>query len=111
MAEVVKQTVGEGTEVQVVVSMEPLTSINGETLSLQDLDWYCSFEGNKGKFEVLKAEAESIDADSYECIVDTNITGKSSDIKAVITITNIPTIGNKVRREVTPPISLNLEVV
>jgi hypothetical protein len=109
--EIVKQTVGEGTEVQVTISMEPLTNLDGEELSLSDLDWSCSFEGNKDKFDVLKADAFLIDDNSYECIVDTSVTGKTADMKAVLTITNIPTINNKTRKEVTPPISLNLEVV
>lgn len=109
--EVVKQIVGEGTEVQVTISMEPLTDLNGEELTLSDLDWSCSFEGNRGKFDVLKTDAFLIDDNSYECVVDTSATGKTTDMKAVLTITNIPTINNRTRKEVTPPISLNLEVV
>lgn len=111
MAEVVKQTVGLGTEVQVSISMNPLTGSDGVELTLSELSWYCSFEGNKGKLIVTKSEAFQIDKNSYECIVDTNETGAASDVKAVLTIEDIPTINNRVRREVTAPISLNLEVV
>lgn len=110
MAETVKQTVGEGTEAQIVITMLPLSG-GGTSMSLSQLDWSCSFEGNKGKFIVAKDNATMINENSYECIVDTSVTGKSSDIKAVLTVEGIPTTNNNYRREVTPAISTNLEVV
>lgn len=108
--ETVKQTVGEGTEVQVIISMQPLVGADGTDYSLSELNWSCSFEGNKGKYNVLKGDATQQSSDSYECLVDTSITGKSADLKAVLTITNIPTAMGG-RKEVTPPMSTGIEVV
>lgn len=110
--EVVKQTVGLGTQVQVVISMQPLIGINDDDYTLADLDWFCTFEGKSGKCTVGKSEAVAVDGstDSFQCLVNTEETGLSDDIKAVLTVTNIPAhIG--VRKEVTPPMSTGIEVV
>lgn len=110
--EIVKQKVGLGTQVQVVISMQPLIGVDDSDYSLADLDWFCTFEGKTGKCTVSKQEAFQVDgsSDSYQCLVDTSETGLSDDIKAVLTVTNIPSqIG--VRKEVTPPMSTGIEVV
>lgn len=112
MAEVVKQTVGLGTQVQVVISMQPLIGIDNADYTLADLDWFCTFEGKSGKCTVDKSNAVAVagSTDSYQCLVNTEETGLSDDIKAVLTVTNIPAhIG--VRKEVTPPMSTGIEVV
>lgn len=108
--ETVKQTVGKGTEAQIVISMQPLVGEDGSDYSLSDLDWECTFEGT-AQYKVLKTDAVMLSNDSYECIVDTGVTGVSANIKAWLTVKNIPTVNGRTRKEVTPPMLTNLEVI
>lgn len=108
--ETTKQTVGKGTEAQIVISMQPLVGEDGTDYSLSDLDWICTFEG-VSQYNVHKGDAIQLSNDSYECLVDTNATGVSANIKAWLTVTNIPTINGRTRKEVTPPMLTNLEVI
>lgn len=105
--EVTIQEVGVGTEVQVVIGME---AIGGK--DLRDFNWQCTFEGTN-QFVVQKSDAYDLENGSYECLVKTlppDGTGKG-EIKAWLTVYNIPTIHNGDRVEVTPPIAINLKVV
>lgn len=111
--ETTKIQVGEGTQVQVDLS---LAAIEGATLAT--LDWVCVFEGNKGQHTITKGtdsqkgtDYNKIDDNTYELLVDTNNTGKSSNLKAWLIISGIPTFNKNARREVTPPIDTNIEVL
>lgn len=105
--EVTMQEVGVGTEVQAVIEMEAIGDKN-----LGNLNWQCTFEGTN-QFVVQKSEAYKLNDNSYECLVKTlppDGTGKG-EIKAWLTVYNIPTIHNGDRIEVTPPMAINLKVV
>lgn len=113
------QEVGAGTEVQIVITMEPLkgeegnlTDEEGNSYSLSRLEWSCYFEASK-LYKVMKKEAVEIDDNSYKCICKTDATdgtGKGS-VKAWLDVTGIPSINRTTRREVTVPIDIKLEVV
>lgn len=108
------QKVGAGTEVQIVITMEPLTGEGAPSYSLSDdgIDWSCYFEASK-LYKVTKVEASKIDDNKYECICKTEATegtGKGM-VKAWLDVSGIPSINKTTRREVTVPIDINLEVV
>lgn len=105
--EVTMQEVGVGTEVQVVINMEAI----GEK-DLRHFNWQCTFEGTN-QFVVQKSDAYDLEDGSFECLVKTiphDGTGKG-EIKAWLTVYDIPTIHNGNRVEVTPPMAINLKVV
>lgn len=108
------QEVGAGTEVQIVITMEPLKGEGETSYSLSDtkLEWSCYFEASK-LYKVMKKEAVEIDDNSYKCICKTDATegtGKGR-VKAWLDVTGIPSINKTTRREVTVPIDIKLEVL
>lgn len=111
--EITKIQVGEGTQVQVDLY---LPTIEGATL--ETLNWSCVFEGNKGQHVIIKdtnsqngTDYNMKDANTYELLVDTSKTGKSSNLKAWLIVSDIPSFNNKTRQEVTPPMDTNIEVL
>lgn len=107
--ETTKFQVGEGTQAQIIIQMTPLGT-SGNEYNLDNLDFEVTFIG-KGEYKVLKGDTTSLGNGQYECLVDTGITGKSSEIMAVLKVSGIPTSGNKYRVEVTPQIPTGIEVI
>lgn len=106
MSEITMQEVGAGTEAQIIISMEALGEYN-----LTNLDWECVFEG-ASQYVVAKSDAVLLDDGTYECLVDTSTTGTGKgEIKAWLKVYGIPTINNRTRTEVTPPMAINLKVI
>lgn len=92
------------------ISMDPLTGADGETkYGLTDLTWNAYFEGAK-QYVVKKTDAVEQADGTYLCLVDTSETGRG-EIKAWLEVTDIPSINGVSRKEVTPPVSINLKVV
>ena len=105
--------VGKGTQVQVVISMTPITGDNGTSYNLDNLDWSCEFsilvdkDGSNPIVTVGKTAAESLGDGSYELLVDTSTLGAGSLVARLI-VEKIPAAGNKERKEVTPLLYTNI---
>lgn len=108
--EITKIQVGEGTQAQIIISIIELTSLDPSiTYNLDDLDFEVTFIG-KQEYRVLKNDATALGGGKYECLVDTGVTGKTSELKAVLKVKNIPT-SSGTRIEVTPQLPTGIEVI
>lgn len=102
--------VGKGTQIQVVISMTPITGQDGNEYSLNNLTWHVVFTGNTGSVTIQKSDATMIDEDNYEVLVNTELTGVSEDLTWRLYVDDIPT-ATGTRKEVTPEQFSNIEVV
>lgn len=111
MADTTIEEVGLGTQAQVEISMQPLTGTDGNDYSLSELTWNAYFEG-ASQYKVMSTDTNLLwqDADTCLCLVDTSKTGRG-EIKAWLEVTDIPSINGTVRKEVTPPVTINLKAV
>lgn len=110
--ETTKFQVGEGTQAQIIIQMTPLGT-SGNEYNLDNLDFEVTFIG-KGEYKVSKSDEDviSLGSGQYEILVDTRMTGKASELMAVLKVSGIPTQKpGKTRIEVTPQIPTGIEVV
>lgn len=105
--------VGKGTQVQVVISMTPITGENGQSYNLDNFNWSCAFSilvntsDSNPTVTVKKENARALGNGSYELLVNTS-TLSAGSLVARLTVEGIPVAPNVTRTEVTPIIYTNI---